>query len=63
MKNDSSRQLIKIARAKGWILEGAQGSHHHFYHPKKTEKLTIPHPRKNFKIKTLKSILEILEET
>jgi len=35
---------------------GATGSHHHFKHPAKPGKVTVPHPRKDLTIKTIRSI-------
>jgi predicted RNA binding protein YcfA (HicA-like mRNA interferase family) len=32
------------------------GSHHHFHHPKKPGIATVPHPRKDVPLPTLRSI-------
>jgi predicted RNA binding protein YcfA (HicA-like mRNA interferase family) len=58
LKSYSSRELIKMAESKGWYFTQAEGSHHHFRHPTYKHKLTIPHPRKDFKPKTLRNILK-----
>lgn len=55
-----SRELIKLAYENGWYLHSIEGSHHHFKHPTIKGKLTISHPRSNFKLKTLHSILKKL---
>ncbi|WP_322789224.1 type II toxin-antitoxin system HicA family toxin [Carboxydothermus ferrireducens] len=34
------------------------GEHHQFKHPVKKGKVTVPHPKKNIPIKTVKSILK-----
>jgi predicted RNA binding protein YcfA (HicA-like mRNA interferase family) len=51
-----SRTIIKLLEADGWRLVVAKGSHHHFTHPIKPGKVTVPHPRKDFPIGTLNSI-------
>ncbi len=42
--------------AGGGRLEGVTGSHHHFKHPERPGKVTIPHPQKDMPIGTVKSI-------
>jgi predicted RNA binding protein YcfA (HicA-like mRNA interferase family) len=42
-------------RLLGRYFVGASGSHHHFKHPIKPGKVTLPHPRKDLHPKTLKS--------
>jgi len=51
-----SRVVIRELEADGWRFVGASGSHHHFEHPVKPGKVTLPHPRKDLHPKTLKSI-------
>jgi predicted RNA binding protein YcfA (HicA-like mRNA interferase family) len=51
-----SRDLIRALEADGWYFIGASGSHHHFKHPTKPGKVTLPHPRKDLHPKTLRSI-------
>ncbi len=52
----SSREVIKVLIADGWLEAGQTGSHRHFKHPMKKGKVTVPHPKRDFPIKTLKSI-------
>jgi len=52
----SSREIIKKLKADGWVQVGCTGDHHHFKHPTKPGKVTVPHPRKDMVIRTLKSI-------
>jgi predicted RNA binding protein YcfA (HicA-like mRNA interferase family) len=52
----SSADVIKRLRADGWYLVRAKGSHHHFGHAIKAGIVTVPHPRKDLPIGTLKSI-------
>jgi predicted RNA binding protein YcfA (HicA-like mRNA interferase family) len=35
-------QAEKLVRDDGWILKTVNGSHHHYAHPTKTGKVTIP---------------------
>jgi len=53
-----SRELIRRIKADGWIEIGVVGSHHHFKHPVKPGKVTIPHPRKDLALGTVRSILK-----
>ncbi|MCX2906049.1 type II toxin-antitoxin system HicA family toxin [Pantoea agglomerans] len=51
-----SSKLIAEIRADGWILIRVNGSHHHFTHPTKPGLVTVPHPKKDLPIGTVKSI-------
>ena len=57
MKSYSSRELIKILESDGWEIVRVTGSHHIFRHAVKKGTVTVPHPRKDFPINTVKSIL------
>lgn len=52
----NSKEAIKMIEADGWYLKNVKGSHHHFKHPTKKGKVTIPHPRDElgFLIKNIK---------
>lgn len=52
----SSREIIKLLQKDGWELVKITGSHHHFEHPEKRGKVTVPHPVKDMPIGTVKSI-------
>jgi predicted RNA binding protein YcfA (HicA-like mRNA interferase family) len=52
----NSRKLIKLLEADGWRFVGATGDHHHFKHPDKPVKVTVPHPNKDISIKTVLSV-------
>lgn len=56
MKSYSSREIIAILKQDGWYLDSVKGDHHHFQHPEKPGKVTVPHPRKDLGITELKSI-------
>lgn len=53
----NSRMLMKLVEDDGWVLVRVTGSHHHFKHPTKTGLVTIPHPKKDLPIGTVKNIL------
>lgn len=52
----NSRDVIKRLQAEGWTQVGQTGSHLQFKHPAKPGRVTVPHPRRDLKIGTLKSI-------
>lgn len=52
----SSRDIIKQIEADGWVLVGTSGSHHHYKHPTKPGKVTVPHPKHDLPKGTLLSI-------
>jgi predicted RNA binding protein YcfA (HicA-like mRNA interferase family) len=54
----NSQQLIKILQDAGWIEVRVKGSHHHFKHPEKLGIVTVPHPKKDLPLGTVKSILK-----
>ena len=51
-----SREIIRELRTDGWVYVGASGSHHHFKHPTKPGKVTLPHSRKDLHPKIVRSI-------
>lgn len=52
----TSNKVIKILKKDGWYKYTSVGSHIHFKHPIKKGKVTVPDPRKDLPIKTIKSI-------
>lgn len=42
----------------GWRPVAVRGSHHNFKHPIKSGRVTVPHPSKDIRIGTLKSIMK-----
>ncbi|WP_106344152.1 type II toxin-antitoxin system HicA family toxin [Planifilum fimeticola] len=52
----SSREVIKKLKDDGWYLVKVKGDHHHFKHPVKPGKVTVPHPVKNLKKGTIRGI-------
>ena len=52
----NSREIIAKLKADGWVLVHVRGSHYHFKHPNKPGRVTVPHPKKDFPVGTLRSI-------
>ncbi len=52
----NSRIIIKILEKNGWFQADKSGSHLQFRHPLKKGRVTVPHPKKDIPIGTLKSI-------
>jgi predicted RNA binding protein YcfA (HicA-like mRNA interferase family) len=51
-----SRDVVRELERDGWRLHSVVGSHHHFKHPSKAGKVTVPHPRRDLHPKTVKAI-------
>lgn len=51
-----SRQLIRNLEQDGWYRVAQRGSHVQFKHPAKPGRVTVPHPKKDIPVGTLKSI-------
>ena len=51
-----SRALISLLQADGWTRVGQKGSHAQFKHPVKSGRVTVPHPKRDIPIGTLRSI-------
>ena len=45
-----------MLNADGWAEVRKEGSHAHFRHPVKTGTVTVPHPKADLPVGTLKSI-------
>lgn len=54
----TSTDVIRLLIDDGWKLDSTRGSHHHFKHPEKKGKVTVPHPRKDLPQGTVNSILK-----
>jgi predicted RNA binding protein YcfA (HicA-like mRNA interferase family) len=52
----SSAEVIRCITAAGWTLVRTKGSHQHFKHANRPGIVTVPHPKKDLPIGTLKSI-------
>jgi predicted RNA binding protein YcfA (HicA-like mRNA interferase family) len=51
-----SHTVIAKLKKDGWQLVHIRGSHHHFKHPEKPGRVTVPHPKKDLPKGTLRSI-------
>ena len=51
-----SRAVISRIKADGWFQVGQEGSHVQFRHPTKKGRVTVPHPKRDLPIGTLRSI-------
>jgi predicted RNA binding protein YcfA (HicA-like mRNA interferase family) len=51
-----SRTVIKELKRDGWYEVTQVGSHKQFKHPAKKGRVTVPHPKREIPIGTLKSI-------
>lgn len=54
----NSRDLIQLLLADGWEHVATRGSHWHFKHPKKAGKVTVPHPKRDLPLGTVRSVLK-----
>ena len=52
----NSREIISRLKKEGWLLVNTRGSHFQYKHPNKKTKVTVPHPKKDLPIGTLKNI-------
>ncbi len=52
----SSREIIAKLEADGWRRVAQRGSHVQFKHPVKTGRVTVPHPRRDLPVGTIRSI-------
>jgi predicted RNA binding protein YcfA (HicA-like mRNA interferase family) len=56
MAGMDSRDVLAALRADGWEQIAQKGSHIQLKHPVKAGRVTVPHPRRDLPIGTLKSI-------
>jgi predicted RNA binding protein YcfA (HicA-like mRNA interferase family) len=52
----NSRDVIRELKRNGWYEVNQVGSHKQFKHPTKKGRVTVPHPKREIPIGTLKSI-------
>jgi predicted RNA binding protein YcfA (HicA-like mRNA interferase family) len=52
----TSLEIIKALQEDGWYRVATKGSHIQFKHPTKKGRVTVPHPKRDIPIGTLKSI-------
>jgi predicted RNA binding protein YcfA (HicA-like mRNA interferase family) len=51
-----SAEIIDALQADGWFEVARKGSHVQFKHPEKSGRVTVPHPKRDVPVGTLKSI-------
>ena len=51
-----SREIIRRLRQDGWFEVAQSGSHKQFRHPTRPGRVTVPSPRKDIPLGTLRSI-------
>lgn len=51
-----SADVIAALKADGWFVVSTKRSHVQFKHAKKSGRVTVPHPKRDLPIGTLKSI-------
>lgn len=52
----TSRDIIRKLEADGWTVVRVRGSHHHYAHATKPGIVTVPHPKRDLPIGTIRSI-------
>jgi len=52
----NSQAIIAVIQRDGWVQVAQKGSHVQFKHPTKKGRVTVPHPKRDVPIGTLKSI-------
>jgi predicted RNA binding protein YcfA (HicA-like mRNA interferase family) len=52
----NSRRIIQLIEADGWRHVRTTGSHWHFKHPEKLGIVTVPHPKQDMPVGTVRSI-------
>lgn len=57
-KTYQSKELIKMLKKEGWVLDRVRGSHNQFKHPIKKGIVTVQHPVKDLSLFVVKSIFK-----
>jgi predicted RNA binding protein YcfA (HicA-like mRNA interferase family) len=52
----NSREVLRLLKADGWVEVAQKGSHLQLKHPNKSGRVTLPHPKRDLAIGTLRSI-------
>lgn len=52
----TSAQVIALLESDGWFLVSTRGSHRQYKHPEKKGRVTVPHPKKDLPLGTLRQI-------
>jgi len=51
-----SADVIRRLKAEGWILHNTAGSHQQYKNPETGVKVTVPYPKKDLPVGTLRNI-------
>jgi predicted RNA binding protein YcfA (HicA-like mRNA interferase family) len=51
-----SKEVMRRLKDDGWYIVNIRGSHHQFKHPTNPGKVTLPHPKKDLPIGTVRNI-------
>jgi len=54
----NSRDIIRRLKRDGWRLVRSKGSHRQFKHPDKGGLVTVPHPKRDLPLGTLRAIFK-----
>ena len=52
----TSRDIIRAIEAAGWVHVATRGDHWQFKHETRAGRVTVPHPKRDLPIGTLRSI-------
>lgn len=52
----NSREIISALQRDGWVQVAQKGSHVQFKHATKSGRVTVPHPKRDIPLGTLKNI-------
>ena len=52
----NSREVIRLLLKTGWSEVAQKGSHVQFKHPERAGRVTVPHPKQDVPLGTLRSI-------
>jgi len=52
----NSRAILQALRDAGWIHVATAGDHWQFKHPSRPGRVTVPHPKRDLPLGTLRSI-------
>ena len=53
-----SREIIKRLVREGWLLARSKGSHQQYKHPSKPGIVTVPHPKHDLPLGTVRAIFK-----
>jgi predicted RNA binding protein YcfA (HicA-like mRNA interferase family) len=54
----NSRDVIRRLLKGGWVLVRTKGSHRQYSHPDRGGRVTVPHPKRNLPVGTLRNIFK-----